>query len=530
MLRARAQHYQEMSDDEGAKESPEDIVNRLLPELFKGPLPAEFSQRVPEPSWECIRSDVGAEAMIRELTKQAVDVHKHDLEEQYADSYMRSLSTLARDIVTRFRENNGQFPLSTMSDVLKLVDAEVDLTTVSINDPLRVACECLTLNAFSRLQKGKRTAHCPGYIGSVSDLMKEFGDFDVERTQWWRKKRARNSHEPKYQQKLWTELLDDLLKLLKFYNAAVWLHALAEKHKTQHSCDLVSQTTEGPKYVSGSGRKVTAECREIIVMRVKGVKREGGKAEKEAPAHKPRQRDRDAHSMPPPGGKPPRGRPTKISEQPPSESVMICAAIYGSTRPDGMRRDPFEEIDESPSGFDDELETRRNPKRAKKVKELDTSRIPARGTAPSLISGDEEAALLLEGVRNRVPGPLKQPNMLRDPSPRTGSGGISPGLAAGIAVFSSGTLGISPRPSLALQHPGALIGAEAGAGAGDGAGASVGDQPPQMARADSVGSVDLGLNFDNSPRGMAVQMPPPSGSDDNSPKFGISPHTPHPGV
>lgn len=524
-----------MSDDEGTKESPEEIVARLLPELFKGPLPAEFSQPAPEPSWECIRSDVGAEAMIRELTKQAVDVHKHDLEEQYADTYMRSLNTLARDIVTRFRENNGQFPLSTMSDVLKLVDAEVDLTTVSINDPLRVACECLTLNAFSRLQKGKKTAHCPGYIGSVSDLMKEFGDFDVERTQWWRKKRARNSHEIKYQQKLWTELTDDLQKLLKFYNAAVWVHALAEKHKTQHSCDLVSQATEGPKYVSGSGRKVTAECREIIVMRVKGVKREGGKAEKEAPAHKPRQRDRD---MPPPdaNSKAPRGRPQKISEQPPSESVMICAAIYGSTRPDGMRSDPFEEIDESTSMFDDDPETRRNPKRVKKAKELDTSKIPPRGTAPSLISGDEEAALLLEGVRNRVPGPgplkqpnMRQPNMLQDPSPRTGNGDISPGLAAGNAVFSSG---ISPRPSLALQHPGDLIGAGAGAvaGAGAGAGAAVGEVPIQMARADSLGSVDLGLNFDNSPRGMAVQMPPSGSSDDSSPRFGISPHTPHPGV
>jgi hypothetical protein len=114
----------------------------------------------------------------------------------------------------------------------------------------KIIYDTIILYIYSNLFK----AH--GFIDDVKIFLEKFNYFKKEQSCWWKDSLCKqNGNE---------NILEEAPLLLNYYN--LFLHAknLLENPTLKYTLDLVSNILENKIYVSGSGRKISTECRIML--------------------------------------------------------------------------------------------------------------------------------------------------------------------------------------------------------------------------------------------------------------------------
>ena len=128
------------------------------------------------------------------------------------------------------------------------------------NDPvIKLAMESSIVNIFWKF------VPVEGFVNSTKGLMDLWGNFQVERSHWWRARKAQESDD--HIRSKWDNLLGDLPNLLNFHNCLKHVKYLVDKPTLKHTVQLCGFTSEGKTYENGQGRSIPSECRHIMVRR-----------------------------------------------------------------------------------------------------------------------------------------------------------------------------------------------------------------------------------------------------------------------
>ena len=184
-------------------------------------------------------------------------VMKHSLQERISHNDLSSVLHLVKTLSEKALEAfflGGAEAIPTMAVGLGFVSDILDVSTLMLDNPVRMACESVILSIFCRFVHHAQFIDCP------AKLLRMWNYFEKERSHWWR---SRKAIEDKSEAK-WESLMLDMPALLNFHNCLIWCSTLMIKPTLKHSLNLSSLTTEGRGYINGQGRSIPSECRHII--------------------------------------------------------------------------------------------------------------------------------------------------------------------------------------------------------------------------------------------------------------------------
>lgn len=223
-------------------------------------VPAWCTQCVDVPSLHQLRTNEGCATAIKMLYNDTLE--KHRILDQYAGARSTGpcnlIKMLCERVVGKFH-TSGPESVSKMTTAIALVADQPEYTYYKIDQTIRMACESVVVNAFWRF------VPIEGFVRSPSILLKEWSNFERERSHWWRARKAVETDD--HVRMKWEALLADLISMLNFHNALLHTKHLLDKPTLKHTLHLAALTAEGRIYENGQGRSIASECRHIMVRR-----------------------------------------------------------------------------------------------------------------------------------------------------------------------------------------------------------------------------------------------------------------------
>jgi hypothetical protein len=221
-------------------------------------LPSWVNEQVATPSMAFLKNDSDAMKAVEILYEDTI--RKHRIEQQYgikATEPMRLIRILCERVIAQFRCPGGPAALTTMNVAISLVHDLKEFSWYKVDKVIGYACESAIINAFWRY------VPIDGFMDTPAKLLKEWNNFEHERSHWWRARKAVETDDHIRQK--WEALLLDIGHLLNFHNALLHTKRLLEKPTLKHTLHLAALTAEGRTYENGQGRSISSECRHIIV-------------------------------------------------------------------------------------------------------------------------------------------------------------------------------------------------------------------------------------------------------------------------